>query len=265
MGCEDLRDLALAGVQWELDDVPMAYAAARPVKSASATTDAPAAPDPIAEAAQIGAPRVATTVVPPIAPVQPISIATAAAMAARPIEMQALNRMIAEFNHPLRAAATNVVLPWVAPNPNGMLVITDIPSSEDDETGRILSGPAGQLMDKMLGAIGMSRDNVSILPMLFWRTPGGRTPTADELALARPFVDRAIELIAPRLILTIGTMPAEQIGGVNLARAHGAAVKLACGATLLPIFHPNYLILKPAAKRDAWDALQNVQNLLKNA
>ena len=56
----------------------------------------------------------------------------------------------------------------------------------------------------MINAIGMSRENVFVMPMLFWRTPGGRTPTNEELALARPFVNRALELIQPRAILTLG-------------------------------------------------------------
>jgi len=167
------------------------------------------------------------------------------------------------FNHPLRATATNTVLPHVAPGK--LLIVTDIPGSDDDATGNILSGPTGELMDKMLAAIGLSRDVVSILPMIFWRTPGGRTPTRVELDMSRPFVDRAIELLHPSVIITLGTLPATELAGINLAKSHGVATVLDSGATLVPIFHPNYLLLKPAAKRDVWTALQNVQNILKSA
>lgn len=269
MHCEELHDLTMAGVTWEVTDVPMVLNTPQRATPA-ATPNAGAAPaksdaDIVKAAAQIDTQRVAATVVPPIAPVQPTSVATARAMAARPIEIGALNRMIAEFNHPLRATATNTVAAHAAGNPNGMVIITDMPSSDDDASGRILSGAAGELLDKMLAAIGMSRDSVSIVPMLFWRTPGGRTPTREEIDLARPFVDRVLELLTPRLILTLGTMPAAEIGGVNLARAHGVAVDLASGIKMMPIFHPNFLLLKPTAKRDAWTALQTVQNLLKIA
>ena len=65
--------------------------------------------------------------------------------------------------------------------------------------------------------------------------------------------------------LTLGTLPATEMASINLAKSHGTPHELPSGATLVPIFHPNYLILKPAAKRDVWTALQNVQNILKSA
>lgn len=271
MLCDDLRDLEMAGVRWELTDFPFvaADAAARAANSAAGANENVAGTANVGGASDGTAPnvtgRVATSIVPPIAPIIPMSVETAAAMAARPTDMESLCRMIAEFNHPLRGGATNVVLPHVAPMPNGMIIITDIPGAEDDATGTILSGAAGELLDKMIGAIGMTRENVSILPMVFWRTPGGRTPSQAELDLARPFVDRAIELLRPRVILTLGTLPAAQIASATLPRGHGVPVELPGGAVCMPIYHPNYLILKPAAKRDAWTALQNVQNLLKSA
>lgn len=246
-----LRELYLAGVRWELTDVPLVRAniVTQP-QVATPTIDAPG--------------RIAARVVPPIAPTSPISIDTAISMATRPNDIDALNRMICEFNHPLRATSTNVVGIHVAPNPNGMIILADMPSPDDDVSGKILTGVAGEMMDKMLNAIGMSRDVVSILPMLFWRTPGGRNPSRDEIDLARPFVNRAIELLKPRVILTLGTLPATEIAGINLGRSHGIATTIENNITVMPIYHPNYLILKPAAKRDVWNALQNVQNLLKS-
>ncbi len=247
-----LRDLYLAGIRWEITDVPLVRANLVTQSQAVA---------PIVDTTG----RTATCVVPPIAPTTPMTKNTAESMAARPTDINALNRMICEFNHPLRAGATNTIPLHIAQNPNGMIIITDMPSADDDAAGAILTGANGDLMDKMLTAIGMSRDNVSILPMLFWRTPGGRTPSRDEIDLARPFVNRAIELLKPRVILTLGTLPAAEIAGINLGRSHGESVQMKDGTAVMPIYHPNYLILKPAAKRDVWNALQNVQNLLKNA
>lgn len=268
MAYDDLQDLNLAGVQWELTEEPMATAR----KKTTEKQDAEPAPIQAAPRqvnvsdidASISMGRTPTSVVPPIAPIQPMSRDTAVAMATRPGDMESLGRMIAEFNHPLRTGATNVVLPHTAQNPNGLVIITDIPGSDDDASGRILSGTVGELMDKMLAAIGMSRDNVSIVPLIFWRTPGGRTPTREEMDLARPFVNRAIELLRPRVILTLGTIAATEIADATLPRGHGVPV-VRDNVTIMPIFHPNYLILKPAAKRDAWTALQTVQNLLKSA
>ncbi len=253
----DLRDLKLAGVQWELTDLPMALLAAQ-----KAMAPAPGVSD-ASNANQAVPGRVATSIVPPIAPIQTVSIETAVAMAARPVDISSLLRMISEFNHPLRGGTTNVVLPSVATNPNGVVIVTDMPGADDDAAAKIMSGASGELLDKMIGAIGMSRENVSIVPMLFWRTPGGRAPMRDELDLARPFVDRVLQMLNPRIIITLGTLAASEIGGVTLPRGHGALVDKD-GVQIMPIFHPNYLLLKPAAKRDAWVALQAVQNLLKN-
>ncbi|MBP3397547.1 MAG: uracil-DNA glycosylase [Alphaproteobacteria bacterium] len=258
MSYNSLHDLELAGVRWELTDVPIAAPRTAPAPK-EVTGESPR--DVSSVVSDIG--RMATSVVPPIAPVQTISIETVRAMASRPTDMSTLSRMIGEFNHPLRTTATNVVLPHVGSG--NLLILTDIPGADDDSSGTVLSGAPGELMDKMLAAIGMTRSMVSIVPMIFWRTPGGRTPTRQELDMARPFIDRAIELIHPRVILTLGTLPATEMAGVNLAKSHGVPVTMESGAILVPIYHPNYLILKPTAKRDVWNALQNVQNILKSA
>ena len=243
---EMLKDLLAAGVKWELGDTAIGFLSDLVPPTAPART------------------RVFSTVVPPIAPVAPVSIETVRACAMRPTTTSALCRMISEFNHPLRGGATNVVLPYVADNPNGVLIITDIPSSEDDASGKILSGGAGELLDKMLAAIGMSRDNVNISPIVFWRTPGGRTPTRNELDLSRPFLDRFIELTEPRIIITLGTVAASEICATDLMRNHGTETILPNGVHAFSVYHPNYLILKPTAKAAVWTVLQNIQNLLKN-
>lgn len=255
MSNADLQDLVLAGVRWELTDNSFMVKADKVLPEASEDKK---------DIDIVLSARTQTSIVPPVMPIAPMSVDTAVAMAARPNDIAALNRMIAEFNHPLRAGATNVVVPHVATNPNGVVIITDVPSSEDDASGKILSGGAGDLLDKMLIAIGMTRENVSILPLVFWRTPGGRTPNRMELDLSRPFVNRALSILAPRIILTLGSLAATEIAGVILPKGHGEVVSLETGAVCIPIFHPNYLMLKPTAKRDAWTALQTVQNLLKS-
>ena len=244
---DNLIDLDLAGVRWELSDTPVIVGAGNTKETIPATN------------------RTSTTmVVPPISPIAPMSLETAESMAMRPSEVNALIRMIGEFNHPLRSGATNVVLPHLASNPNGVLIITDIPGSDDDATGNVLSGAAGELMDKMLGAIGMTREEVSIVPLLFWRTPGGRSATRNELDLSRPFVNRLIEFISPNIIVTLGDLAAMEIGAINLSRSHGFISEMAGNIKIVPIYHPNYILLKPDIKRDVWNTLQTIQNMLKN-
>lgn len=241
-----VKDLILAGVKWELCD-----------NSVGVLSDL--------ESVRAPARTRLSSVVPPISPVSAIDIDTANAMAMRPTTLDSLCRMISEFNHPLRGGITNVVLPMVAPNPNGLMIITDMPSSDDDALGRILTGAPGELLDKMLNAIDMSRETVSISPILFWRTPGGRTPSRLELDLSRPFLNRFIELIEPRIVLTLGTLAAAEICNVDLMHNHGAETTTASGARAFSIYHPNYLMLKPNAKADVWSVLKSVQNLLKNS
>jgi DNA polymerase len=101
--------------------------------------------------------------------------------------------------------------------------------------------------------------------MLFWRTPGGRTPSRIEIDLSRPFLNRFIELTEPRVILTLGTLVANEICGIDLMHNHGAETILSSGVHAFSIYHPNYLLLKPTAKADVWAVLQLVQNLLKNS
>ena len=254
MNSYDIKDLQLAGISWEITDVPAALRAKWNASSQSPET----------QKRVNGNISQNTTVVPPIAPNETISIETVISMAMRPSNTDNLIRLIKEFNHPLRGAATNVVLPNIAKNPNGLIIVSDVPGIDDDESGCVLSGAAGELLDKMLAAIGMGRDTVSIIPIVFWRTPGGRTPTTEELSLARPFVDRLLEFLKPRVILTLGATPATEIAGIKLTGAHGAINQTANGTPVMSIYHPNYLLLKPSAKRDVWTALQELQNLLKN-
>lgn len=247
MGKDILQDLHLAGVKWEITEETAKNAVKKPPVQQNFQNTQPCTDQPI--------------IVPAAAP---ITLDTVKSMVNRPTDTDSLVRMICEFNHPLRSGATNTVKPNIAKNPNGLLIITDLPSADDDLSGNILSGNTGEMTDKMLSAIGMSRENVSIIPLLFWRTPGGRTPLREELDLARPFVDKLIEMLMPRIIITFGTLAATEFAKTNLNDSNGNEIKDEKGRIIVPLYHPNYLILKPSAKKDVWVALQNIQKLLKN-
>ena len=247
MGNYTLQDLDMAGVHWELVESP----SIQDIKKA-----------PVQQTLIQNKEVLKPVIIPPAAP---ITLETVKSMVERPENIDSLIRMINEFNHPLRIGATNTVLPNIATKPNGLVIITDLPSADDDLSGKILSGPAGEMTDKMLSAIGMSRENVSIVPLLFWRTPGGRTPIREELDLSMPFVQKILEMLTPRVVITFGTIATTEIAKTTLNDAHGNEIISDQGYTIVPIFHPNYLILKPSVKKDVWVALQNVQKLLKNA
>lgn len=247
MGFYALQDLNMAGVQWELSETPIDHCAKKtPTQQTFHDVNNTNSNKPV--------------IVPAAAP---ITLDTVKSMVSRPNDIDSLVRMVMEFNHPLRNGATNVVMPNIAKKPNGLVIITDMPGTDDDLSGMILSGTAGELIDKMLAAIEMSRENVSIIPLVFWRTPGGRTPNREELDLVRPFIDKMLEMLNPKLIVTLGTLAATEIAQTNLTSTHGNEIQNDIGYKIIPIYHPNYLILKPSAKKDVWVALQNVQKMLK--
>jgi DNA polymerase len=246
MGLESLHDLELAGVRWELSELKPKS----PDNTARAADDKKPANEPPAHAKPC-APRAdnqAAVSPPPAAPV----FAEAAHAAARGADgFDALRGAIDAFNHPLKMFAKRTVPPRQAINgdahASGLIAIVDAPSSEDEESGQILAGAAGALFDKMLGAIGLARDDVSICPLVFWRAPGGRSPTEEELALARPFVDRFVQLANPKAVLTLGTLAAKHFRQADAQ------------PPVFSIPHPNYLILKPDAKKDAWETLKKLR------
>ena len=242
-----LQDLSMAGVCWELSESPVRH----DTKKA-----------PVQQTLPDGKESAKPIIVPASAP---ITLDTVKSMVERPNDVDSLVRMIAEFNHPLRSGVTNVVMPNIAKKPNGLVIITDFPSSDDDISGKILSGTAGDLTDKMLSAVNMSRETVSIIPLLFWRTPGGRTPSREEIDLSMPFVNKIIAMLKPSVVVTFGTLSTTEIAKTNLSDVHGSEIPTDNGYIIVPMFHPNYLILKPSAKKDVWDALQNVEKLLKNS
>lgn len=254
MGLNSLRYLESAGVRWELSEN---QAITGPSKKEAATSM-----DSVSVQTSTGTTNSAPAVIPASAPV---ALSSAQESADAATDLSALCNAIAEFNHPLKQFVKNTVQPhFASQNEAGLLIITDAPSADDDESGKILTGAAGDLMDKMLSAIGMSRDAVSIVPLVFWRTPGGRAASREELDLAKPFVDRAVSLLQPKAILTLGILTAAEIANAKLPKDHGNQFESATGLPVFPIYHPNYLILKPDAKKDAWDALQKLQKLLKN-
>ena len=247
-----LRDLDIAGVKWELSET--ANINKTPIQKTNNDSVKPAVSTSVSTNN--------TAIIPPSAPVSRVNAVTVADTAR---DLGELTSAIMEFGHPLCQFAKNIVPPVFSKSDIGLLIITDIPSSDDDDCGRLLTGNAGDLMDKMLNAIGINRDDVSIIPLVFCRTPGGRGPSTEELDLARPFVTRAISMLNPRAILTLGALSATEIVGAKLPKDHGQEFKYADNIPVIPIYHPNYLILKPDAKRTVWESLQNLQNLLKTA
>lgn len=150
-----------------------------------------------------------------------------------------------------------------------VMVIGEGPGAEEDRQGKPFVGRAGQLLDRMLAAIGLSRaTNVFITNVNYWRPPGNRNPTDEELELCRPFVDRMVELNAPKLIIAAGGVSAKSLlqASIGIMKLRGTEQVLKTpggySAPLFPIFHPAFLLRRPEEKSRAWRDLLQIQEKL---
>jgi DNA polymerase len=152
-----------------------------------------------------------------------------------------------------------------------VMVIGEAPGGDEDRIGKPFVGRAGQLLDRMLAAIGLSRnapapeDAAYITNILPWRPPGNRTPDQAEVALFLPFIERHIELAEPDFIFSIGNTPTKTLldTTTGIKRMRGRWVRHpASGLPLLPSFHPAYLLRQPADKRLAWRDLLSLRAAL---
>jgi DNA polymerase len=168
----------------------------------------------------------------------------------------------------LKATATQLVFADGAPGARVMLV-GEAPGGDEDRIGRPFVGRAGQLLDRMLAAIGLDRTQVYIANVVPWRPPGNRTPTPQETSVCLPFVRRQIALAAPRLLVCLGGSATQTLLGLKdgITRSRGVwrdyVGEEGAPIPALAMFHPAYLLRQPAAKRQAWADLRKLARALE--
>jgi uracil-DNA glycosylase len=138
-----------------------------------------------------------------------------------------------------------------------IMLIGEAPGRDEDLQGKPFVGRAGQLLDRMLAAIGLAEDHVYITNTVYWRPPGNRTPTPEEIEACAPFLARQIELLSPSVLVLLGGAAAKTILGVSegIMRLRGKWLTYPSAGRDLPALatlHPAYLLRNPAAKRYAW-------------
>lgn len=227
-----------------------------------APVDAPVSrPAPASSAPPARAPLPA----PPTGPAGLVAPAAsdAAALAQSCNSLAELTRALAGFEAcPLQRTASNLCFSDGNPDAYVML-IGEAPGREEDIEGKPFVGRSGQLLDRMLAAIGLSRhaddprQAVFITNTIFWRPPGNRDPTEAETLMCMPFLRRAIELQRPKLILCVGKISAHRLldsnAGILKLRGNWRSYETSSGVVpLLPTLHPAYLLRQPAQKRLAW-------------
>jgi len=176
---------------------------------------------------------------------------------------------------PLKATAMNTV--FADGNPQARIMfVGEAPGADEDRQGLPFVGVSGQLLDRMIGWIGLDRTCAYITNMLFWRPPGNRTPTAAEISMCQPFVERHIELVAPKILVFVGGSSAKTLLGTvdGITKMRGKWFDYATPGmnargeppiAATPLYHPAYLLRTPAHKREAWRDLLAIKSRLDGA
>ena len=158
---------------------------------------------------------------------------------------------------PLKHTASNMI--FADGNPGArLMVIGEVPGREEDRVGLPLVGGAGQLFDRMLSSIGLTRADIYITSLLPWRPPGNRTPTPEEMDMLLPWLHRHVQLAAPQQVLLLGGGPAKAIlpdaGGILKLRGRWQEIDFGDGVMrpTMATLHPSYLLRSPAQKRLAF-------------
>ncbi len=182
----------------------------------------------------------------------------ARALAGRARDLEELRSAMAEFDGcALKRTATQLVFADGVPGSKVMFV-GEAPGGDEDRIGRPFVGRAGQLLDRMLAAIGLDRRSVYIANVVPWRPPGNRTPTPQETQACLPFIRRQIDLADPRILVCLGGSAAQTLlgvqGGITRMRGSWFDYERDGGPPIraLAMFHPAYLLRQPAQKRLAW-------------
>lgn len=237
-----------AGVDLAVLDEPVDRFAQKPPAAAAMVQRASAAP--------------ASSTAPVPQPTGPIGgdPAEARQLAASAQSLDELRGMLEAYDGcGLKFRATQLV--FADGNPEAkIMLIGEAPGAEEDRQGKPFVGRSGQLLDRMLGAIGLDRTSVYIVNTVPWRPPGNRTPTPEEMELCLPFLHRQVELVAPKLVLTLGGPAMQTVfkSSNGIIKMRGKWQELTIGShavEALPTLHPAYLLRTPAAKQQAWKDL----------
>src|ERR1051325_1690089 len=165
----------------------------------------------------------------------------------------------------LAKTRTNVV--YGVGNPNAdLMFIGEAPGRDEDLKGEPFVGRAGQLLTDIIKAMKLTRDDVYIANVIKCRPPENRNPEADELEECRPFIRRQIEIIRPKVIVTLGKFALQSLiqRGYALTGARGQWLEYD-GVKVMPTYHPAYLLRNPAAKKDVWADMKKVMAELSSA
>jgi DNA polymerase len=255
-----LRWLVEAGADEAILETPLDRFGAPPPPVVVAPRAEAAAPVPAPAATAKAAPVMAA----PQPAAQAVVSARTAAAAAQTLDE--LKAAVAAFEGcALKATATNLV--FADGNPEApVMLVGEAPGAEEDRQGKPFVGASGQLLDRMLAAIGLDRTGVYITNVIPWRPPANRPPTTAEISACLPFVRRHIVLARPKLLVLVGAIAAKSLldtaDGIIKLRGRWRDYQdegLEAPIPLIATYHPAYLLRQPLQKRDSWRDLLSIK------
>lgn len=262
---EALRLLSLH-LEWGADEAVMKAPRNR---LAAATKEKAEAAPPARRSAPPPVPAAARPLAAGLGPLVQEQVAAARETAAQAQSLEELRAALERLEGVgIKKTATQTV--FADGNPKSkLMLIGEAPGADEDRIGKPFVGASGRLLDRMMAAIGRDRSTFYITNVCFWRPPGNRKPTEAELAAQFPFVQRHIELIAPKLLVLIGASAAQGLLGTKegITRLRGRwftwqSEALPQPIPAMPIFHPAYLLRQPAQKRETWSDLLKIKQKL---
>ena len=148
-----------------------------------------------------------------------------------------------------------------------LMFVGEAPGADEDIQGEPFVGRAGQLLTKIIGAIGLQRSDVYIANILKCRPPGNRNPEPDEVVTCEPFLTRQIDIVQPKVIVALGSFAAKALlrSDAPISRIRGHVFDYRGGSKLIPTFHPAFLLRSPERKRDVWEDMKKVRALLADS
>jgi DNA polymerase len=250
-----------------------APAAAAPAAMApAAMAPAAMAPAPVAPAAMAAAPvATAPAATPVVAPAAPAAKAPPPTPAATPDERRTRLALLAEEVRSctrcgLHETRTNTVVSRGSPFAE-LCFLGEGPGAEEDRLGEPFVGPAGQLLDRMIAAMGYHRDEVYVCNIVKCRPPNNRKPEPAEMTSCMPYLVQQLGLVQPKVIVALGATAVQGLIGTSegITRLRGKWKLYKGSLPIMPTFHPAYLLRQPAAKREVWLDLQEVMRHLGKA
>ena len=159
-----------------------------------------------------------------------------------------LKQAVFDLDFPLKKTARHTVFSDGNPN-SDVMIVGEAPGQDEDAQGKPFVGQSGKLLNAMLSSVGLNRSNVYISNIVFWRPPGNRTPSAEEIAFCMPYVEQHVKLVHPKVLLLLGGVAVKSILNTSgsISRLRGS-ISAYLGIPTIATFHPAYLLRSPGQK-----------------